>query len=144
MALTNLKFDMALAFRALRKNKMRSGITMGIIALGIMALVGILTAIEGLKSSIYANFSGMGANTFQITNEILKKKEHSGGLSISTVDQKNILYDDALEFKNRFRFPATVCISVVGSTTATVKQGSIETNPNITVMGVDENYLSVA
>lgn len=144
MPTSNLLFNTTLAYRSVRNNRLRTGITIGIIALGIMALVGILTAIEGLKASIYSNFSGMGANTFQITNEILKKKKRAGGMSISSVDQKNISYYDAMAFKKRYGFPATPSVSMIGTGTATVKHGTEKTNPNITVMGVDEHYLSIS
>lgn len=140
----NFLFNTELAYRSVRTNKLRTGITVGIIALGIMALVGILTAIEGLKSSIYSSFSGMGANTFQITNEILKNKSKGGNINITSVDERSISYRDAVDFKKRFSFPATVGISMSGTGIATVKYGSKKTNPNIHVMGVDENYTNIS
>jgi putative ABC transport system permease protein len=143
MANNSLLFNTTLAYRSVRTNKLRTGITVGIIALGIMALVGILTAIEGLKSSIYSSFSGMGANTFQITNEILKKKK-GGGINITSIDQKNISYREAMAFKEQFTFPSNVGMSMSGTSIATVKYGSNKTNPNIRVMGVDDQYLSIS
>jgi putative ABC transport system permease protein len=140
----NFLFNTELAYRSVRTNKLRTGITVGIIALGIMALVGILTAIEGLKSSIYSSFSGMGANTFQITNEILKNKSKGGNINITSVDERSISYRDAIDFKKRFSFPSTVGISMSGTGIATVKYGSKKTNPNIHVMGVDENYTNIS
>lgn len=140
----NFLFNTTLAYRSVRTNKLRTGITVGIIALGITALIGILTAIEGLKASIYSSFSGMGANTFQITNEILKKRKTGGGIDISSVDQRNISYRDAIDFKKRFAFPAVVGLSMSGTGIATVKYGSEKTNPNIHVLGVDENYTSIS
>lgn len=133
----NFLFNTELAYRSVRTNKLRTGITVGIIALGIMALVGILTAIEGLKSSIYSSFSGMGANTFQITNEILKNIHTS-------VNERSISYRDAVDFKKRFSFPAVVGLSMIGTRSATVKYGTRKTNPNIQVMGVDENYTNIS
>lgn len=137
-------FNTTLAIRSVRNNKLRSGITICIIALGIMALVGILTAIEGLKSNIYSSFGSMGANTFQITNQMLVSKRHSAGMSISSIAQKNINYRDAQTFVQRFKFPATAGISMIASGMATVKRGSEKTNPNITVMGVDDHYLMIS
>ena len=140
----NILFNATLAYRSIRTNKLRTGITVGIIALGIMALVGILTAIEGLKSSIYSNFSGMGANTFQITNEILKSKSSGGDLNITSVDVRNISYKDAQDFKTRYSFPSEVGITLLCTRSATAKYNSKKTNPNIEVMGVDENYGSIS
>jgi putative ABC transport system permease protein len=139
-----LIFDFSLAYRSIVSNKMRTGITIGIIALGIMALVGILTAIEGMKASIYANFSGMGANTFQVTSAMLKSKKRKSGVSITSVEQRSISYKEATEFKSHFKFPATVSIAMNGTGTATAKYADKKTNPNVRVMGVDENYLKVS
>jgi len=50
----------------------------------------------------------------------------------------------AEEFKERFEFPAIVSISVEASEISTIKQKSKKTNPNTTVMGVDENYITTA
>lgn len=138
-----LFFNLTLAFRAIRTNRLRSALTIAIIGLGIMALVGILTAIEVMKESVYSNFSSMGVNSFQLTSDIIKKKRHRGGVNISVVDGKNITYDEAKAFRERFRFPATVGISVTGSSIATVHFGSEKTNPNVRVTGIDETYLTV-
>ena len=143
MANNSFLFNTELAYRSVRTNKLRTGITIGIIALGIMALVGILTAIEGMKASIYSSFSGMGANTFQITNELLKKSKR-GGINISSIDQKNISYKDAVSFKERFTFPSEVSVSMVGTGIATVTFATEKTNPNISVMGIDDNYLQIS
>ena len=45
-----LFFNLTLAYRAIRTNRLRSVLTIVIIALGITALVGILTSIEVMKA----------------------------------------------------------------------------------------------
>lgn len=132
-------FNLTLAFRAIRTNRLRSALTIAIIGIGIMALVGILTAIEVMKESVNSNFSSMGVNSFQITNEVLKKKSHKGGRR--TTQETNITYDEARAFRQRFTFPCLVGLSVNGSDVATVHHGSDKTNPNVHIMGVDETYL---
>ncbi len=139
-----LLFNFSLAMKAIRNNKLRTGLTVSIIALGITALVGILTAIEVMKASVYTTFSSMGSNTFQITSDVIKKKRRKGGVSININSGKNIRYEEAKAFKERYHFPATVGISMSGSGIATVRYNSIKTNPNISVMGVDENYLKIS
>jgi putative ABC transport system permease protein len=142
--MTQLFFNLTLAFRALRTNRLRSALTITIIGLGITALVGILTAIEVMKASVYSNFSSMGVNSFQITSDIIKKKKHrGGGISINVVDGKDITFDEARAFKAQFTFPATVGISFTGSSVATVHYRSQKTNPNVHITGVDEAYLTV-
>src|ERR1700743_150292 len=57
---------LSLAFRAIRGNKLRTGLTVAIIAFGIWALVGINTAIDAMKQKFTESFSAMGANGFTI------------------------------------------------------------------------------
>lgn len=137
-------FNLTLAFRAIRTNRLRSVLTITIIGLGITALVGILTAIEVIKASVYTNFSSMGVNSFQVTSDVLKKKRHKGGLEINIVDGKKITYDEARAFRERFVFPATVGISMSCTGTATVHFRSEKTNPNVRITGADDSYLSVS
>ena len=61
-----LSDTLSLAFRTVKSNKLRTGITVAIIAFGIMALIGIVTAIEAMNQSLTESFSTMGANAFSI------------------------------------------------------------------------------
>jgi putative ABC transport system permease protein len=139
-----LFFNMSLAFRAIRTNKLRTGLTVAIIGLGIMALVGILTATEVIKATVYNSLGSLGANSFQVTSDVVKKKRR-GGRGVNINEGKNIKYEEAKAFKERYQFPgSTVGISMSGSSMATVRNGNKKTNPNITVMGVDEAYLKIS
>ena len=66
-----------LAFRTVRGNKLRTGITVAIIAFGIMALVGIKTAIEAMQQKFVESFSSMGATGFTIRYK--EPRFHFGG-----------------------------------------------------------------
>lgn len=134
--------NLRISFRAIKSNRVRSALTICIIAIGIMALVGILTAIDAIKTSLTSQFTMMGANSFTIS---------SRGMNIQIGDQRyraknfsRISYREATEFKQSFKEPAWVSISYFAADLATVKYGSEETNPNIRIMGVDDNYLSVS
>ena len=128
--------NMRIAFSAIRSNMVRTFLTVFIIAFGIMALVGILTAISSIKGSISDQFQSMGANTFTIVN---RESRVSVGGRVNRYE--SIKYREAMDFKDEFRFPALVSISTYASGMATVKYQSEKTNPNTTVMGSDENYL---
>src|SRR5690606_15337278 len=56
---------------------------------------------------------------------------------------KDITYEEAKAFKERFNYPSTIGISMAGSNMATVTYAGNKTNPNIRVMGVDENYFKI-
>jgi len=122
---------------SIRSHMLRTILTVLIIASGIMALVGILTAIESIKGSINSNFARMGSNTFSIRNHGIRMHGPNEGAN----DYRQISYREAIEFKDRFLFPASVSVFTYGTVTATVKYESRKTNPNIAVIGVDENYL---
>jgi putative ABC transport system permease protein len=136
------KENLKISFRAIKSNKVRAILTICIIAFGIMALVGILTAIDAMKSSLTNQFTMMGASSFQIT---------SRGMNIQIGNDKyraknfsRISYREAQEFKDRFKEAAWVSISFYASGLSTVKYGSEKTNPNVNLMGIDENHLSVS
>ena len=103
-----------------------------------MALVGILTAIDSLKYSINSNFSRMGANTFTIKNREMKIMM---GNDSKVKKFESITYQEAEKFEHDFNFPAFTSIYTFATNTATLKFKSIKTNPNIGVIGVDENYM---
>ena len=73
--------NIKIALQSVKSNLLRTVLTIFIIAIGITALVGILTAIDSIKGSINDNFTQMGANTFNIRNKGAKiragKKELS-------------------------------------------------------------------
>ncbi len=62
----NFRDIFSLAFRTVRSNKLRTGLTVAIIAFGIMALIGIITAIKAMNQKFTESFSTMGANAFTI------------------------------------------------------------------------------
>jgi len=134
--------NIRIAFQSIRGNLVRSVLTILIIAVGISALVGILTAIDSIKNSITSEFTRLGANTFSIQSRSMQVQ--IGNQRYRSKNYSYISYFQAREFRERFTFPATVAISVFATQTATVKYESKKTNPNITVRGIDENYLQTA
>src|SRR5664280_484183 len=136
------KENLKISFRAIRSNKVRAILTICIIAVGIMALVGILTAIDAIKSSLTNQFTMLGANSFTITSRGMNIQV--GNDRSRTKNYSRISYREAEEFKNRFKEAAFVSISFNASGLSTVKYGSEKTNPNVNLMGVDENQLTVA
>lgn len=110
-----------------------------IIAIGLSALVGILTTLDAVKRSMTDAFSNMGANSFTIKNR-------GTGIRIGRGKRakpfKSITYEDAEKFKNEQKTPAKIAVSVFATGGATVKSGSVKTDPNINVQGIDENGLA--
>ena len=131
-----------IAVNSVRSNLIRSVLTILIIAFGIMALVGILTAIDSLKNTITKEFATLGTNTFTIRSRGLTVQ--IGDTRIRRRNYPYISYRQAQEFRERYDFPATVSVTTNASGGATVKYKYEKTNPNVTVVGSDENYLSTS
>ena len=143
--------SLSLAFRTVKSNKLRTGITVTIIALGIMALIGIITAIDAMNQSLTESFSTMGANSFSIHYQ--DREIHIGGrrevkkTNVNALKEKKsnngkiITYQEARLFKERYAFPAIVSISLSGPQDIIVSNDKVKTNPNISMSGIDENYL---
>jgi putative ABC transport system permease protein len=140
--LTLFAENIRVAFKAIRSNRVRAALTMAIIAFGIMALVGILTAIDGLKSTITKQFTMMGANSFSITSRSMHVMV--GNRNYRTRNHSQITYREATEFRKMFNEPAWVSVSFNASGLAEYRYRDNKTNPNISVMGADDNYLTVA
>ncbi len=97
-----------LAFKTVKGNKLRTGITVAIIAFGIMALIGIITAIQAMNQSLRESFSSMGANAFVIKykesrirfgrDQSVKKTARGVKDKVSNLD-KTIRREDAVYFK---------------------------------------------
>ena len=146
-----LKDSLSLAFRTVKSNKLRTGITVAIIAFGIMALIGIITAIASMNQSLSESFATMGANSFSIRYRDINirigggrevKKTSTGALKAKKSNERKIItYQEARLFKERYNFPARVSISLSGPQSIIVSNGEVKTNPNISMSGGDENYL---
>ncbi|MES2330772.1 MAG: ABC transporter permease [Bacteroidota bacterium] len=147
--------SLSLAWRTVRSNKLRTGITVAIIAFGIMALIGIITAIEAMNQSLKESFSSMGANAFNIRYK--ETRAHMGGNGNGDVTKtkrglkekksnlgKPIRREEAEFFKANFNFPGSlVSIYRRGPGAQEIHYEEKKTNPQITLWGGDENYLAV-
>ncbi|RFZ81615.1 ABC transporter permease [Mucilaginibacter terrenus] len=135
---TTLRENISIALQSISGNRLRTSLTALIIAIGIMALVGILTAIEGIKQFTNDAFAGLGANSFTIQNR-------GSGISFGMGGHRKmypvITYEQAARFEKGFKLPAKVRIDLSVTGTAVAKYNSIKTNPNISVTGSNENYL---
>ncbi|WP_158797832.1 ABC transporter permease [Pedobacter sp. L105] len=131
--------NIRLALQAIKSNRLRTMLTALIIAIGLSALVGILTTLDAVKKSMTEAFSNMGANSFTIRNRGTGIR--IGGPGQDAKPFKSIRYEDAVAFKNRLAVPADVTISVIASRASTAKYNKEKTNPNIVVQGIDENGL---
>jgi putative ABC transport system permease protein len=132
--------NVRIALGSIRTQLLRTILTVLIIAIGITALVGILTVVSALENTLSTDFASMGANTFNI-NQYENTSRRRGG------DEREIInpiisYPEAVAFKNKYKFPLTeTSISFTATATAEIKYDSEKTDPENIIVGVDEYFL---
>lgn len=149
------KDSISLSFNTVKSNKLRTAITVVIIALGIMALIAIITAVEAVNQSLTQSFSSMGANSFSIRykertirfgggpKKDATKKATRSSVSKVANEGRQINYEEAKAFKQQYNFRSKVSIALPGPSGIIVSSVTKKTNPDIRLTGGDENYLSI-
>ena len=133
------KENIKIAFGSIRTQLLRTVLTIIIIAIGITALVGILTIVSALENTLNSNFASMGSNTFTINQYEFSTRNNGGG----EVEKINpiISYSEAKAYKERYDYPLThTSISFTATAAAEVKFENEKTDPEIQVLGVDDYF----
>jgi putative ABC transport system permease protein len=136
----NLKENVFEGLRSIKGNLLRTILTALIISLGITSLVGILTAIDGIQSSVDNSFSGLGANSFDIRNRAAMQIRREGQKEKRF---KNINYRQAMQYKNLFLSKGKVSLKTNVSSNVIAKYSSKKSNPNVRLVGIDDNFMEL-
>lgn len=136
-----LKENVRIAFDSIKSQLLRTILTVLIIAIGITALVGILSAVSALENTISSDFASMGSNTFNLQRYQFNTQTRGGGEK--PVVNPIISYREVREFKEVFNYPdIQTSLSFTGTTAAEVKYEEKKTDPEVAVLGVNEFFLS--
>lgn len=131
--------NIKIAMGSIRAQLLRTILTIVIIAIGITALVGILTVVSAIDNELNSKFASMGSNTFNI-NQYEFSTRNQGGGEIEKINPI-ISYPEAKAFKEKYDYPFThTSISFTATSTAEVKYENEKTDPEISVLGVDDLY----
>ncbi len=134
------KENVKIALGSIRTQLLRTILTVLIIAIGIMALVAILTVVSALENTISKDFASMGSNTFTI-NQYGNLSRTNGGGEVAKINPI-ISYAEAKAFKENYNYPFTnTSISFNASTKAEVKFENDKTDPETTIVGVDDYFV---
>ncbi len=133
------KENTRIALDSIKGQALRTSLTVMIIAIGITALVGILTVVSALENTILKDFASMGANTFSIS-----QYDFSSEINQNDAEQRVnpiISYPEAKAFQDKYNFPfTTTSLSFTAGSAIEVKYQDKKTDPEITVVGIDENF----
>ncbi len=97
-----------MAIDSIRKNKLRSSLTLLGISIGVFSVIGVMTAIRTLESSVESGLNVFATNTFVI--------QKYPGISFGSErrkhrNRKNIDYSQYEKLKNRAQLPILVSVS---------------------------------
>jgi putative ABC transport system permease protein len=130
--------NVRIAIDSIKSQLLRTILTVLIIAIGITALVGILSAISALENTIAGDFSSMGANTFNIQRDEYGVRRRGGERQ---KENPIITYADAKDFTEKYQFPsASISLVFTGTNSAEIKYENKKTDPDVLVLGANENY----
>lgn len=126
--------------KSINANLLRTILTALIVAIGITSLVGILTAVDGIQYSVKDSLAELGVNTFDIYS-----KRNRGGRSQGRTEKiaPPLTLKEAVRFTEVFKYPSSVSLSTSVSWSAELKHGSKKTNPNVWVVGANEEYVAL-
>jgi len=136
-----LRENLSVSLTAVKTNKLRSILTIMMIAVGIMALVGILTAIDAIKGSVTDSFNRMGASTITIRSQSLRGQSSEVRRRIR--NKPAITYQQAMAFSQSYKVPSRIAIYANAAAMLEVSYGSEKTNPDITIIGANPDYFPV-
>lgn len=134
------KENVRIAFYSIKSQLLRTILTVLIIAIGITALVGILSAVAALENTISSDFASMGSNTFNL-------QRYDSQIRVNGGEREKVNpiigYREVKEFKEKYDFPKTrTSISFTGTSGAEVKFENEKTDPEVSVVGINENYIN--
>lgn len=118
--------NVEMAFEALLSNRLRTRLTIAVIAVGIMALVAIQTAIEIMSAEVAGSFGKMGAGMFTIS---------------PTEDGPDISPGQVRMFSAGADFAVSVSAYRCREMMARVSGNGCVTDPVVSVISADERYL---
>jgi putative ABC transport system permease protein len=127
-----------IALTALKTNKLRSGLTMLGVAIGVFSVIGVMTALSVIASSIESGLSFLGSNLFQFAK--YPAINAGGDPEIKFANRRNISLAQANEYKRLMEGQAgAICLKVFdGGKPASYERVKIQ---GLTLVGTNESFL---
>ncbi|HEX7617409.1 MAG TPA: ABC transporter permease [Verrucomicrobiae bacterium] len=124
-----------IAFRALRRNKMRTVLTMLGIIIGVGAVIAMVALGRGAKAQVEARIAALGQNVIQVFSGSVNR----GGVFSGFGGAGTLTVDDALAIQNEV--PGVLAVSPEVRNGAQITAG--ENNWSTQVMGEGVDYLTI-
>ncbi len=132
----NILESVKLAIDSIRVNKLRTFLTLLSIAIGVFAIIGAGSLVASINSTVEGEIEALGETTFYIFKD---PKIKMGNSWRKFARRKPITYTQYQQLKNKLSL-VSLASAVSVSSGQTVKFGNNETNPDVNLIGVDEDY----
>ncbi len=123
-----------LASASLNANKLRSSLTVLGIAVGVFSVIGVMTLIDGMRSSVESGLNILGANSFQI-NKAAPFTDWN-----RFRNRRDITYAMAMRFRGLLDESVRVSLQLERGGKVVVYRDR-RTNPSVNLRGGDENFI---
>lgn len=133
----NIAESIKMAFDSIRVNKLRASLTLLSISIGVFAIIGAGSLVESVNATVAGEMEALGETTFYVFKEPKIRMGAHGWRKYAR--RKAISYSQYQDLKKRL----TLVSMVSGFSTSagnTIESGNLETNPDVNLLGVDEDY----
>ena len=132
-----------MALGSLGVNKLRSGLTMFGITIGVFSVISVMTAIGALQNSIENGISFLGSNIFQFAKYPVNI-DAGGNVKKKYQNRRNITYKQAVRYYDLMQGEASViCLKCFGRyLKGQAVYNGVKTPPSLTVVGTNRGFLT--
>src|SRR5437763_12310748 len=131
-----------MALGSLGVNKLRSGLTMFGITIGVFSVISVMTAIGALQYSIENGLSFLGSNIFQFA-KYPANVSAGGNVKKKYQNRRNITYQQALHYQRLMEGNAReICLKSFGyEVKGQAVYNGIKTTPSLLIVGTNRRYI---
>ncbi len=135
-----LKEIIWLAYSALSANKLRSGLTMLGITIGVFSVISVMTATGALQSSVETGLSFLGSNIFQFS-KVSPLGQGGPQAKAKYANRRNVTYAEALRYVHLMEGTGAVVSLKCFDNGRRITYGRLRTNPNIQICGTNQYFI---
>src|SRR5881227_2726988 len=133
----------SMAMQSLGANKLRSGLTMVGITIGVFSVISVMTAIGALQSSIESGISFLGSNIFQFA-KYPANVNVGGEIKKKYQNRRNVSYREALHYAKLMEGNAReICLKTFGyEVKGQAVYNGVKTTPSLLIVGTNQSFLT--
>ncbi len=132
-----------MALASLGANKLRAGLTMIGITIGVFSVISVMTAIGALQSSIESGISFLGSNIFQFA-KYPANVNVGGEIKKKYQNRRNVTYREALHYAKLMEGNAReICLKTFGyEVKGQAVYNGVKTTPSLLIVGTNRSFLT--